>query len=217
MRDARNPSPAGPELPPEELEFRFLGGRVSIDLVATVGERWRRGFERLREPADLGRWLLGAGLVAAPPPVTARELARARALREAIYRLAHPATRASPAPADIALLNEVAGRPNPRPELQPTAREAELRADRPVEAALSAIARDAIDLLCGPGLERVRECAAPDCALLFQDLSRPGRRRWCSMEGCGNRVKTKRYRGKRASADRRSRKELRGGVQAVER
>jgi predicted RNA-binding Zn ribbon-like protein len=32
---------------------------------------------------------------------------------------------------------------------------------------------------------------------MFIDHSRPGRRRWCSMERCGNRAKTARYRQRR--------------------
>jgi len=59
------------------------------------------------------------------------------------------------------------------------------------------IACDALDLLCGPLAGRIRECSAPACALLFVDASRPGRRRWCSTEACGNRVRTKAYRRRR--------------------
>ncbi len=44
-------------------------------------------------------------------------------------------------------------------------------ADRPVEAALATIARDAIDLVCGPLAGRVRECAADDCALLRRHIA----------------------------------------------
>ncbi|MDQ6779397.1 MAG: CGNR zinc finger domain-containing protein, partial [Actinomycetota bacterium] len=68
---------------------------------------------------------------------------------------------------------------------------------RPVEATLATIARDAVDLLSGPLAGRIRECSAPDCALLFVDASRPGQRRWCSSEGCGNRTRTKSYRQRR--------------------
>jgi predicted RNA-binding Zn ribbon-like protein len=69
--------------------------------------------------------------------------------------------------------------------------------ERPLEAALATIARDAIDLLTGALAGRIRECAAPDCALLFVDSSRPGRRRWCAGEACGNRTRTKAYRQRR--------------------
>jgi len=59
---------------------------------------------------------------------------------------------------------------------------------------LSALARDAIDLFTGPLRERVRTCAAEDCELLFVDASRPGQRRWCSMNHCGSRAKMRRHR-----------------------
>lgn len=65
------------------------------------------------------------------------------------------------------------------------------------ESALAQIACDAIDLLSGSDLARVRRCAG--CSLLFLDRSPPGRRRWCSMDSCGNREKTARYRRTRAA------------------
>jgi predicted RNA-binding Zn ribbon-like protein len=36
---------------------------------------------------------------------------------------------------------------------------------------------------------RVRRCASPECVLLFLDVSKSGRRRWCDMGTCGNRAK----------------------------
>jgi predicted RNA-binding Zn ribbon-like protein len=42
--------------------------------------------------------------------------------------------------------------------------------------------------------QRVKLCAAPDCHWAFYDTSRSGRGRWCSMEVCGNRHKTRTYR-----------------------
>lgn len=40
----------------------------------------------------------------------------------------------------------------------------------------------------------VRRCANPACVLLFLDLSKSGRRRWCDMATCGNRAKAARHR-----------------------
>jgi predicted RNA-binding Zn ribbon-like protein len=62
---------------------------------------------------------------------------------------------------------------------------------------LSAVARDAVDLFGGPHAHRIRECASDDCHLVFVDTSRPGRRRWCSMEHCGNRHKVRALRARR--------------------
>ena len=56
------------------------------------------------------------------------------------------------------------------------------------------VARSAVELLTLGDLARVRECpGAGDCGWLFYDTSRNGSRRWCSMEGCGSRVKMRRH------------------------
>ena len=179
------------DLPPAELRFHWKSGRLCLDFVATVGERWRRSFERLITPADLSRWIAESGMLATPPAVNARQLDAARELREAINRLARPGT--DPLPRDREVVNRWAMRVPMSPQL--TAKGARVWvSDQPGEALLATIAADAIDLLSGPLAGRVRECGAPDCALLFVDTSRPGRRRWCSTDGCGNRVRTKAYR-----------------------
>ncbi|MBE5102336.1 CGNR zinc finger domain-containing protein [Priestia aryabhattai] len=36
---------------------------------------------------------------------------------------------------------------------------------------------------------RIRNCEHPECRLSFVDTSKSGKRRWCSMELCGNRQK----------------------------
>src|SRR5690606_40984699 len=61
---------------------------------------------------------------------------------------------------------------------------------------LSTVARDAIDLFTGPFADRIRTCSAEDCHLVYVDTSRPGRRRWCSMEHCGNRHKDRAHRAR---------------------
>ncbi|WP_121614349.1 CGNR zinc finger domain-containing protein [Mesobacillus foraminis] len=38
-------------------------------------------------------------------------------------------------------------------------------------------------------IDRIRECEHQDCILHFVDTSKSGKRRWCSMELCGNRQK----------------------------
>lgn len=55
-------------------------------------------------------------------------------------------------------------------------------------------------------LDRLRICAAADCRFVFYDHSRSRNSRWCSMATCGNRVKTRRYRARRAAAVDRARR-----------
>lgn len=180
----------------EELAFRWRGGRLSVNFTATVGERWRGRFERLREPADLVRWFNEAGLTSVSVAVTVTRLRQARQLREALYRLFIAVrTVTPPQGADLDLVNRWATRPVPGPALL-------LRDDRlasspaPPDAAalLTTVARDAVDLVTGPLAVRIRECERYDCALLFVDESRGAARRWCSMDICGARSKMSAYR-----------------------
>ncbi|MEV5713346.1 ABATE domain-containing protein [Amycolatopsis mediterranei] len=176
----------------DKQAFRFHGGRPSVNFTATVGERWRDGgFERLPDPAALGRWFTEAGLTPADPPCTAADLTAARELREAVYRL----MRGQLPEADLATVNRWAAQPPPVTALEVTSEG--LRA-QPVPATvpslLGLIAADAVAILGGADAARVRECANPECSLLFLDTSRAGARRWCSMSACGSRDKMQRYR-----------------------
>jgi len=178
--------------------FRFRGGCPCLNLVATMG--WRsasKPVERLRSTGDLADWLIAVQLVTVRPKVMPDELTSARRLREAVYRLVMATMKHRlPNPNDIALLNRWSRIPQPVPTLK--LRDGLLHLQeitpQPTRAALSVIARDAILLLGSKSILRVKECARPDCTLLFVDASRSGRRRWCSMEACGNRAKTVDYR-----------------------
>jgi predicted RNA-binding Zn ribbon-like protein len=181
--------------------FSFDGGRVCLDFAGTLGDRDNRSTERLRSLEDLGRWFVEAGLAQQPPATSTAKLNRARELREVIYRLVRAAMAGQPPDhGDVTLLNAAARHAPLVPQLDPGARRFRWRAGSD-SAALAVVARDAIDLLASGQIQRVRECAAPDCSLLFVDESRPGARRWCSMARCGNRVKASAaYRRRRQSA-----------------
>ncbi|WP_286274529.1 CGNR zinc finger domain-containing protein [Mycobacterium antarcticum] len=43
---------------------------------------------------------------------------------------------------------------------------------------------------------RLRPCANDECHLFLLDRSRAGTGRWCSMSGCGNRMKARRHYGR---------------------
>jgi predicted RNA-binding Zn ribbon-like protein len=193
--------PTSSDLPGWELVFRFTPGRPCLSFCATVGERWRRGFERLRTPADLGRWLLEAGITDHAPSATTEQLSRARELREAIYRSVRAGMAGiSMADGDRQLINEVARQPAVSPQIASSGDRRHAAGPDPVGAGLATVAADAVDLLTSPALTRVKECDAPDCALLFLDTSRPGRRRWCSDTACGTRARTAAYRLRRQEA-----------------
>jgi predicted RNA-binding Zn ribbon-like protein len=204
-----------------DLRRRFRTGRPCLDLVHTGGEGELARWEIVHSPADLGR-LLGVILGLPALPADDVDLAAMRPLRAAVSRIAYglalgaespPATddahplRAeilriaaavagdtTPHPADVAVVNEVAARPPLAYALRPEGGTTVV--DPTVAAALATLARDAVDLFGGPLARRVRICAADDCGLLFVDASRPGKRRWCSMERCGNRAKIRTHRAR---------------------
>src|ERR687886_2902118 len=70
----------------EELGFRFVSGHRALDFLSTLGDRHREPVERLRESADLDRWLVEAGLPV-PTRATRDDLGDARDLREAVNRV----------------------------------------------------------------------------------------------------------------------------------
>ncbi|MEU6258475.1 ABATE domain-containing protein [Streptomyces sp. NPDC047043] len=189
------PAPADPA-----LAFPFIGGRPCLNFVATLGRRHTdTPAERIPDAAALARWFTEAELAADGEPVrvTARELADARVLREALYRLVRASMAGrEPEPADMELINEAAARPDLAPQLGPV----RWTARQPARAALATVARDAVLLVSSPLLARVKECENPGCSLLFLDDSQARRRRWCSMERCGNLAKVAGYRSRSRAA-----------------
>ncbi|MFF3737679.1 CGNR zinc finger domain-containing protein [Streptomyces sp. NPDC002566] len=177
------------------LAFPFVGGRPCLDFVATLGRRHATPVERIPDAAALAHWFHEAGLTPdeGPVQVTAGDLTEARVLREALHRVLRSAMADDdPDPADVALVNESAARPDLAPQLG----ERRWTARHPARAALTTVARDAVLLVRGPLLERVKKCENRDCSLLFLDDSQARRRRWCSMERCGNLAKIAGYRSR---------------------
>ena len=200
-RDVNLPATPVGEPSPEELRFIFRSDRLCLAFCATVGERWRRGFERLPAPADLARWYAEAGVADVPVPVNRADLNGARAVREAVYRLARARVGGrAPAPGDEDVVNRAVAAPPPVPRMSRGV--VTLTAAGPDQAAsaLSAVARDAVALFTTADAGRLRECASPECGLLFLDLSRPGRRRWCSSDACGGKARAAAYRQRRVRA-----------------
>ena len=173
--------------------FRF-GGRLSLDLTWTLRYRAVAPTDLLSSPADLRRWVTAA-VAPCSGAVTPADLHAALELREAVYSAALAVVEDRPVGrADRSVLNRWAARPAPFLRLDSSGRSVRvLQPGDEVVSALAVVALDAIELMSAAD-GRLRRCAGPGCALLFYDSSRPGRRRWCSTERCGNRVNTATYR-----------------------
>jgi predicted RNA-binding Zn ribbon-like protein len=164
-----------------EARPRLVGGNLAVDLVNTLDDEIPGG-DHLRSDADVAVWLDHVGLGG-----TAR-LADVRRARGAIDAALRPlATGAQP---DTEPLGALYARAAARAVLRPGGFEWRTPVDALVASAAQLIA-------AGP-LDRLRICV--NCPWLFLDLSRNGSRRWCSMEGCGTQVKSRRLTERRRAA-----------------
>ncbi|MGB2571995.1 CGNR zinc finger domain-containing protein [Micromonospora citrea] len=184
---------------PEGTRYRFDPGALCLEFLTTGGPGALARYDVLHQPRDLADWLALSRLRVDPADVDtdADDLTLARRLRDALWRIARRRTRGdAPEPADLALVNEAAAAPPLIPQVTADGGRA-WRLPATGGQALSSIARDAVDLLTGRHADRIRECAAHDCQLVFVDTSRPGQRRWCAMERCGTRHKVRALRSRR--------------------
>ena len=192
-----------PMNPAHGAPFAFDPGALSLELLVTGGPGAYARYEILHEPRDLADWLALSRLRLDPElvGVSESELGAARRLRDSLRRMADARTRGLPLPPeDVAEVNRAAAHPPLAPAMSPGGGRSWVQpAD--ATAVLSAFARDAVDLFTGDLANRIRECGSHDCQLVFVDASRPGRRRWCSMERCGNRQKVRALRARRETAE----------------
>ena len=212
---------------PSLTQLPRLGGLLCLDFVNTVDPRYGDDrIEYLGDYASLAEWAAWIGAV--PPERRDALLAdggedpgraaavhrRALALREDLHALLRPESRAAPDDGSLRRFNR---------ELQAASRHFVLEkaaggyaghweTGKGLDEVLWPVARSAAELMLSPdALRRVRECQGVDCGWLFIDTSKAGRRRWCSMDVCGNRMKSSRYRqrvreaGRLGSAPRRAR------------
>ncbi|MCP3103565.1 ABATE domain-containing protein [Myxococcus sp. K15C18031901] len=186
----RAASPQSPA-PKGELRdgFKFGAGRLALDLAATLPGRFTSPADQLQTTNDLSRWLVAAGLTEQPQQASPEELVAARELREGIYRLAVARTRGESFSArDRAIVNRWAAEPPPAPQLGPRGL---MWAGAGVRGQLSAVAREAAELLGGPRSERVRACPQDGCGTVFLDTSTAGKRRFCGKTACANKTARK--------------------------
>lgn len=171
-----------------------VSGHPALELCNTVAG-WDDPPEHRKEwlttPTHLATWAHFTGLVGEHHPVDDAVLAEVRELRAVAYRLlrhrdetAFPslARHADDANAHTALTRADDG----------SARFT-LTHDNPLHAAALAV----VDLLGRPERDTVRACPGEECGWLFLDPR--GRRVWCSMAVCGNRVKVRAHAARKRS------------------
>lgn len=151
------------------------------------GERHVAG-EQLTSPQALADWLADRDLAAAGVPPQTADLVAATQLRTALRQALSGETDAVTALEryPLRLVFDAPG------GLRLAAGSGRSWLDVIVETVARSAARD--------DWKRIKLCAAADCRWAFYDTSRSGRGRWCDMEVCGNRHKTRTYRERRQRA-----------------
>ena len=147
---------------------------VLLDLLNTTPVVDGRVVDRLADSAAARTWLRGH---AAGRGV---DLIAIRAVRDDLQRVVRGQS-------DASVLSRHLRDVRQRPEVGPDGIVWLLEADWPARVVLAwgEIQRDM------PG--RLRPCANEECRLFLIDHSRAGTARWCSMSGCGNRMKARRH------------------------
>ena len=183
-------------------DFLFLS-RLALDFAQTGDMGWGERYERLTTPSELKRWLSLSPLGLSSIRVTRHDLAMARSLRGAIWRIAEAILAGTTPPAsDVRQMNRLARKIGLVRQLD--ARAASMHWHHPsAPAALTTIAQDAVALFGDPSQRaRLRRCENPRCRVIFYDDSRPGSRRWCAPNRCGDRVRAQLYRQRQATVTR---------------
>jgi predicted RNA-binding Zn ribbon-like protein len=179
------------------VRFEFIADRPVLDFLPTIAERGAIEEEKLQSEPDLADWIEESGIVDTAPPVTPQDLERAKALREAMFRLvATLINHQTPSATDCALVNAAADASPPVLRLDDDG----LHRCGDADAVLALLARDCLDLFDSPDRAALHWCADASCTRPFIDRSRGQRRRWCGMKGCGDRAKAAAYRRRRRSS-----------------
>jgi predicted RNA-binding Zn ribbon-like protein len=197
-----------------DLEFTYIAGDPALDLVNTVD--WTsRGpeNERLSDFDRLTRWAEGAGVLSAKSGASLRHKAGAKPREaEAAYKAALRARQvlqrvfgsmAAGKPAGAALddFNRLLGLALDHMRLVPasggrgTARTLKLgwgELDTRLDAVMWPVLWSAASLIASDEASQIRICGGVDCGWMYVDRSRNGLRRWCQMETCGTREKSRR-------------------------
>jgi predicted RNA-binding Zn ribbon-like protein len=151
------------------------------------------GTDELADAAVLGPWI-EAKTGEPMPELNDRDAARVRSLRESLRALMRGNNGGEVGEGDLLSLREAAERARYRPSLDADG-QLSLAPTRSDLSGFEARLLLAIERVQADGAwPRLKACPDEDCEWAFYDGSRNRSRTWCSMEVCGNRDKTRRYR-----------------------
>ena len=198
---------------------RLIGGVLCLDFANTLnGHGKASGHEYLKDYGDLVVWCRRTGLLrideaaalfedaVARPKKAATAYQDAITLREMLYRIFSAIAQGrSVAADDLAQLNEARSEALSHSHLvrSPEGFTVDMTNKKSLHRMLWPLALSAAELLTSARPGQIRQCAGQGCDWLFLDTSRNHLRKWCSMDECGNRSKSRRFfeRSRRTAAD----------------
>ncbi len=162
-------------------EYLFVGGDPALDFVNTEIVRDGEPVDLLTDAAALERWLHDAGF--GRVRVTPSAFQGAKRLRAALRKIVDGAS------SSVNGINEELRRGQGTLTLRKTDGKYAVEFQPRDADPRFLIARAAANFLASADLARIRRCEGTNCILFFYDTTKSGTRRWCSMAGCGNRMK----------------------------
>ena len=187
----------------------FIGGDAALDFINTVTGRdesprdWLDSYARLLDWATLVRLLPERNLRAltrrmhGESAAATRALTRAKALREEMFALVSAMVCGNlPPKTALATLREhwLIGTEAHDLRFDNGRVIADVRADAADLGLVAAmVAYRMVEHVMPQPAERLRMCSGTNCAWVFIDSSKAGRRRWCDMAVCGNAAKAQRF------------------------
>jgi predicted RNA-binding Zn ribbon-like protein len=201
--------------PTDTSRFSFVGNDPALDFLNTALLVDGVPVEQLTDYGALVDFVVAAKLVLPEDAAFARRtwgrteparasVERACALRELLRKFVTSIASGAPvSPQLLAKLNaSLRDEAGAYTELCATERGFEqrlrLRREEPDDI-LAPILQAVAAFLATADLTLVRKCEDPTCVLFFLDTSKNHRRRWCSMELCGNRNKVGAFRARRGA------------------
>ncbi|MBQ4833384.1 CGNR zinc finger domain-containing protein [Pseudoalteromonas sp. MMG010] len=179
--------------------FVLVGNHIVIDFVNTQIMEDALLVELLSTQEDLKSWCESVDYEL-DKDITSDELASVIELRQCIYNCLNASNNQD----DIAKINEYISKHRPNNLLtfnkaQNSFNLTHERCAHTIESLLGKLAYECAKLLCSDQVKNIKNCSNPHCVLMFLDTSRTKKRRWCSMEICGNRAKAAKHYKKQLS------------------
>lgn len=158
------------------------------------------GTDQLGTRESMQRWLASHRLTAPHSEFDERDRRRLVEVRDALRLLVSADAGPGTSRRAVTILNEAARRIRLGVRLHPEDGYRLVAEGVGIERPVGDLLVGVLTAMAAGGWSRLKVCANEECGRAFVDGSRNRSARWCSMETCGNRMKGRAYRRRRANA-----------------